>query len=98
MPISIGPSEIGPIAAVRAVRTQPFAATPERFPPVPPESPGTPEPAVQIEAAALAAAPPVDSDRVAQIRSALAEGSYPLVPARIADAMIAAGLRLSLGE
>lgn len=34
--------------------------------------------------------PPVDSDRVAEIRDALREGSYPLVPAKIADAMIAA--------
>jgi len=92
MPISIGPGEIGPIAPVRAVRTQPFAETPERQPAAEPDA------AVQIETAALAAAPPVDTDRVAQIRSALAEGSYPLVPARIADAMIAAGLRLSLGE
>jgi negative regulator of flagellin synthesis FlgM len=38
--------------------------------------------------------PPVDHDRVDQIRQALAEGSYPLVPAEIADAMIAAKLTL----
>ena len=48
-------------------------------------------------AAALepAAAPPVDRERVAEIRKALEEGRYPLVPTRIADAMIAA--RVSLG-
>ena len=38
--------------------------------------------------------PPVDHDRVDRIRQALAEGSYPLVPAEIADAMIAAKLTL----
>jgi negative regulator of flagellin synthesis FlgM len=37
---------------------------------------------------------PVDIDRVAQIRKAVESGSYPLVPARIADAMIAAGMFL----
>lgn len=34
--------------------------------------------------------PPVNQDRVAEIRDALRDGSYPLVPTQIADAMIAA--------
>lgn len=38
--------------------------------------------------------PPVDHERVDQIRQALAEGTYPLIPAEIADAMIAAKLTL----
>jgi len=37
---------------------------------------------------------PVDVERVAQIRKAVETGTYPLVPARIADAMIAAGILL----
>lgn len=37
---------------------------------------------------------PVDADRVAEIRKAVAEGRYPLQPTRIADAMIAAGFLL----
>lgn len=37
---------------------------------------------------------PVDADRVAQIRKAVEDGSYPVIPARIADAMIAAGMFL----
>jgi len=86
------PIEIGPIAPVRAIRASPYGASPERKPAAVPDA------AVEIEAAALAAAPPVDADRVAAIRAALADGSYPLVPTRIADAMIAAGLRLSLGQ
>lgn len=38
---------------------------------------------------------PVDGDRVATIREALRDGSYPIVPARITDALIAARLMLS---
>jgi len=90
------PSEIGPVSPVRAVRTGPFAASfAEAGDPAPAASP---PPALRIDVSALAAAPPFDPDRVGQIRSAIADGSYPLIPARIADAMIAAGLRLSLGE
>lgn len=44
----------------------------------------------------VAAGPaPVDSDRVAAIREALQDGSYPIVPAKITDALIAARLMLS---
>ncbi|MFM5954929.1 MAG: flagellar biosynthesis anti-sigma factor FlgM [Novosphingobium sp.] len=38
--------------------------------------------------------PPVDADRVARIRKAVENGTYPIVPAKVADAMIAAGLLL----
>jgi negative regulator of flagellin synthesis FlgM len=44
------------------------------------------------------ATPPLDSERVQQIRAALRDGSYPLVPTKIADAMIAAQVSLSLPE
>ncbi len=43
-------------------------------------------------------APPVDADRVAEIRKAIEQGTYPLVPHRIADAMIAAGYMLRTGK
>jgi negative regulator of flagellin synthesis FlgM len=48
--------------------------------------------AVEIGAASEVdlASPPVDPERVEKIRNALREGTYPLVPAKIADAMIAA--------
>ena len=39
-------------------------------------------------------APPVDAQRVSEIRKAVENGTYPVVPARIADAMIAAGFLL----
>lgn len=38
--------------------------------------------------------PPVDSERVAQIRKAVEDGTYPIVPTTVADAIIAAGLLL----
>ncbi|WP_322964693.1 flagellar biosynthesis anti-sigma factor FlgM [Sphingomonas fuzhouensis] len=37
----------------------------------------------------LAAQPPVDVDRVAQIKKAIANGDFPILPATIADQMIA---------
>lgn len=40
----------------------------------------------------VAAGPPVDADKVAAIRAAIAEGRYPVDPARIADRMIALDL------
>ena len=41
---------------------------------------------------------PVDAERVGEIRRAIESGRYPLVPARVADAMIAAGLLLGTGK
>lgn len=51
-------------------------------------------PAVETSAALDAGAAPVDTDRVAQIRHAVESGNYPVIPTRIADAMIAAGVLL----
>lgn len=42
--------------------------------------------------------PPVDTDRIAQIRKAVESGDYPLVPTKVADAMIAAGILLRSGK
>jgi negative regulator of flagellin synthesis FlgM len=39
---------------------------------------------------------PVDADRVAEIRKAIEDSRYPVIPTRIADAMIAAGLLLRI--
>jgi negative regulator of flagellin synthesis FlgM len=43
-----------------------------------------------------AASAPVDAERVAEIRAALQDGSYPLVPTKIVDAMIAAQVSFSV--
>ncbi len=45
---------------------------------------------VEVSQVANSAEPPVNSERVNEIRNALRNGSYPLVPAKIVDAMIAA--------
>jgi len=42
--------------------------------------------------------PPVDPERVIELKRAIEKGSYPLVPAKIADALIAAGMLLQKGE
>ncbi|QIQ87157.1 flagellar biosynthesis anti-sigma factor FlgM [Erythrobacter sp.] len=92
-------------AAPRAVARDeraPLGVAPSNAPPTK-AGPAAPDSGVSIElgagtvrAPALdTATPPVDRERVAEIRKALEEGRYPLVPTRIADAMIAA--RVSLG-
>lgn len=53
---------------------------------------------LEVTAASAAATPPVDAERVAQIRKALTDGSYPLLPAKIADAMIAAQVSPSIPD
>jgi len=45
-----------------------------------------------------AGAPPVDAERVAEIRRAIETGTYPLIPARVADAMIADGFLLRIAK
>lgn len=53
--------------------------------------------AAQIERSSAldaGAKPPVDAERVKIIRRAIETGAYPVVPAKIADAMIAAGMLL----
>ncbi|KQM14805.1 flagellar biosynthesis anti-sigma factor FlgM [Novosphingobium sp. Leaf2] len=51
-------------------------------------------PSVETSQALSAGEAPVDTDRVALIRKAVESGTYPVLPAKIADAMIAAGMLL----
>lgn len=44
---------------------------------------------LQALASELAAKPPVDQDRVARIKAAIASGTYPISPENIADSLIA---------
>lgn len=46
----------------------------------------------------LSTSPPVDAERVALIRHAIATGSYPILPMQVADAIIAAGVMLSASK
>lgn len=81
-------------------RLQPGAVTP-----VAPARPALPVAETAMRSAAATEArsiagseAPVDAERVAAIRQAVEEGSYPLIPTRIADAMIAAGYLLRTSE
>ena len=51
---------------------------------------GKPGVAIEVSSAIDTATPPVETERVEQIRKALQDGTYPLVPAKVADAIIAA--------
>lgn len=46
----------------------------------------------------LATAPPVDVERVAKIKKAIADGKFPLVPSTIADRLLASKLEWKPNE
>lgn len=93
------PIEFGPVRPVGAVRAEPAvapAATTQVSAPPPPAAQATAAAtAVQTSQALDAGKPPIDDNRVSQIKDAIQKGTYPLLPTKVADAMIAAGLMLS---
>lgn len=66
--------------------------------PAAPQGSSAPASGVRIEVGAAidTSQSPIDKDRVAEIREALKDGSYPLVPAEIADAIIAAQISFGI--
>lgn len=94
---SVELSKLASVSATRAATASDRAQVEARGPAAaaPAATPGI---SLEVSDAAPAVAPPVDAERVAAIRKALAEGSYPLVPTKIADAMIAAQVSLSIPE
>lgn len=96
MPIELGPTGAGPTRAAgaldaRIVRQGGGAA----------QGPGKPapaEPEVVRSDARDPGAPPIDAERVHTIRRAIETGTYPVLPTRIADAIIAAGILLRSGK
>jgi negative regulator of flagellin synthesis FlgM len=93
---SVELSKLQGIAAARAVATSERAQIETRA--AAPRSSAAPAPgiSVEIDDAASAASAPVNAERVREIRAALKDGSYPLVPAKIVDAMIAAQVSFAL--
>jgi negative regulator of flagellin synthesis FlgM len=92
MPIEIGPKSAPPARAIGAV--DPWAARAAQ--PEGGKSHGVARsvgPLPKSEALDPGA-PPVNAERVAEIRKAIEAGRYPVLPMRIADAMIAAGILL----
>jgi len=84
----VGPVQVNTAKTTRAPNTQGASNVP-----------AAPEvsPAAQVErSTALNAGQtaPVDVERVKVIRHAIETGSYPVIPTKIADAMIAAGMLL----
>lgn len=53
---------------------------------------------LEVNASVNTSSAPVNTDRVAQIRDALKDGSYPLIPAEIADAIIAAQISFGIEQ
>lgn len=69
--------------------TRPAAvATPTQPSSTPAQTPGDLSDVSNL-ARTLASQPPVDQDRVAEIKKAIANGNFPILPATIADQMIA---------
>jgi len=95
-------SKVSAVGAARAVAAGERAQIEARPRPAAPVGTGTGSAAsgvsLEVTAPLEAAVPPVDAERVQQIKAALRDGSYPLVPTKIADAMIAAQVSLSLPE
>lgn len=85
------PIEIQPARLTRA--TEKVAAT-APVGPAPAVANGEDEIEVARSVSLQPGEPPVDAERIETIRKAIEQGSYPLVPAKIADAMIAAGIML----
>lgn len=102
------PMEVGPARALGAVhaRLAPKAGTEslsgahgvaaQKAPSLEKQAPAGA--AVETSSALEPGDAPIDADRVAAIRKAVESGTYPLVPAKIADAMIAAGVLLRSGK
>lgn len=90
---------MSPIDIRKTAPLMPIRALPDRLaaPPHGGTGAAAPEPGVRVDLAGADdwRTAPVDHERVAQIREALRDGTYPIVPAKIADALIAA--RLALG-
>ena len=81
----IGPKGSTP-SDLRVAPVTPVAAAPK----VAPVATAEPQlsPATQL-ASQLATQPPVDTDRVARIKRAIADGTFPILPATIADQILA---------
>lgn len=89
-PIEIQPARLARVTE-KVVATEPVKPSPK-------VAGGEKDVEVSVNELPQAGDAPVDADRVHEIRKAIEDGSYPLVPAKIADAMIAAGLLLRNGQ
>lgn len=95
-PIEIGPKGLQAPRALGPVETRKLR---EQVGNSAPASTGDSAPVAARRSDALdPGQPPVDNERVATIRKAIETGQYPVIPMRVADAMIAAGYLLRSGK
>lgn len=93
-PIDIGaPRPVGPVQVKTAATAKSSSATVDTQTSALADA-GAATQVQRSSALDAGSAAPVDAERVKDIRQAIEKGNYPLVPARIADAMIAAGMLL----
>lgn len=85
--IDRGLARIAPVAPVRVAAPALQASTQALAPS-----------SLQALAQPLAAQPPVDVERVAKIKKAIADGNFPLVPSTIADRLLALKLQWKPNE
>lgn len=86
-PIELGPAR--PISAIDASAVRAAAGGSTKA-----ERTAKPQAAMVQSEALDAGSAPVDAERVQIIRRAIENNTYPILPARVADAMIAASLLL----
>lgn len=82
------------LTPIRATALDPRAPRPGAERRAAPATATPASPQVQLSGATDPGPAPVDSDRVAEIRKAIEQGRYPVIPLRVADALIASGLLL----
>lgn len=92
MPIELGPTR--PAGAVEAWTPRTAGGTPARSA----KAEKVSAEVVRSDALDAGETPPVDTERVSTIRRAIETGTYPVIPFKVADAMIAAGLLLRTKE
>lgn len=89
--------EIGasrPVGAVQVNAAQPTSNGPAATDAVSGQAATSAVPEVATSLPISAGTAPVDQDRVSQIRDAVQSGNYPVIPTKIGDALIAAGVLL----
>ncbi len=94
----MSPLEVGPTRAISAIELR-LARETRGGGQGPTQAKNVIESKAMVESDALSAGqPPIDAERVSAIRKAVESGTYPVIPAKIADAVIAAGFLLRSGE
>lgn len=90
------PIDLPPLRAVASIDPRQPRLLAERRAPA--DGADSAAPAIEVENVLAGGQPLVDQARVAEIRKAIEAGRYPVIPMRVADALIASGLLLRSGK